>query len=119
LVAFRAARSAQVSSTSVNLDIRVARMLFLSARRDGVLSENPAEFVEGVRQRNGAGSQRRAFTIPELQAVLAIADPEWRSMILFGVYTGQRLSDIASLTWDNIDLQKGELRLTAQKTRAA
>ena len=29
LVAFRAARSAQVSSTSVNLDIRVARMLFL------------------------------------------------------------------------------------------
>ena len=29
LVAFRAARSAQVSSTSVNLDKRVARMLFL------------------------------------------------------------------------------------------
>jgi hypothetical protein len=45
LVAFRAARSAQVSSTSVNLDIRVARMLFLCARRNGVLSENPAEFV--------------------------------------------------------------------------
>jgi integrase len=57
-----------------------------------------------------------AFTIPELQAALSVADPEWCSMILFGVYTGQRLGDIASLTWANIDLLKGELRLSTQKT---
>jgi integrase len=27
---------------------------------------------------------------------------EWRSMILFGLYSGQRLGDIAKLTWANI-----------------
>ena len=97
LVAFRAARSTKVSASSVNADLRVVRMLLLAACRDEVISENPAQFVESVRQRNGEKAQRRAFTVPELQAVLSVADPEWRSMILFGVYTGQRLSDIASL----------------------
>ena len=28
-----------------------------------------------------------------------VADPEWQSMILFGLYTGQRLGDVARLTW--------------------
>ena len=37
-------------------------------------------------------------------ARLSVADDEWRSMILFGLYTGARLSDVASLTWENIDL---------------
>jgi integrase len=45
-----------------------------------------------------------------------VADDEWRSMILFGLYTGQRLSDIASLRWSNIDLPRGELPLVTRKT---
>jgi integrase len=90
-------------------------MLFLAARRDGALAENPAEFVEGVRER-GAAHTRRAFTLDELRAVLAVCDPEWRSMVLCGLYTGQRLSDVANLTWSNIDLQRGELRLQTRKT---
>jgi integrase len=116
LVAYRNFLAERVSSVTANHDLRGAKMLFLAARRDGVLLENPAEFVEGVRQRNGSGTQRRAFSIDELKAILGAADPEWRSMIKFGIYTGQRLSDIAQLTWSNIDLEKGELRLTTQKT---
>jgi integrase len=37
-------------------------------------------------------------------------------MILFGLYSGQRLGDIAKITWSNLDLEKGRLRLTVQKT---
>ena len=37
-------------------------------------------------------------------------------MILFGLYTGQRLGDIARLTWANLDLPGQRLRLTTQKT---
>ena len=29
--------------------------------------------------------------IPELQAIMEIADPEWQSLIRFGLYTGRRL----------------------------
>lgn len=44
------------------------------------------------------------------------ADDEWRGMILFGLYTGQRLGDIATLTWANIDLTRAEIKLTTGKT---
>ena len=61
-------------------------------------------------------TSRRPFTIAEIQCVLAVADPEWRSLVLFGLYTGQRLADIAALTWDNLDLSKNEIRLRSRKT---
>ena len=32
------------------------------------------------------------------------------------LYTGQRLGDLARLTWDNIDLSRGEIRLKTGKT---
>lgn len=115
LVGYRNTLAEKVSARTANHDMRGAKMLFLAARRDGVISENPAEFVEGIRQRNGE-STRRAFSMDEVKAILAVADPEWRSMVLFGLFTGQRLSDIASLTWANVDLGKGELRLTTKKT---
>lgn len=47
----------------------------------------------------------------ELRAVLDSASPEWVSMVKFALYTGQRLSDIAALTRENLDLEKGEVRL--------
>jgi len=97
LIAYRTELTKTLSARTINHDLSVIRMLFLSARRDDVLITNPAEFVEGVRGRTGV--QRRAFTIPQLQAILDVADPEWGSMIRFGLYTGQRLSDIAALSW--------------------
>jgi integrase len=59
---------------------------------------------------------KRPFRLEELRALLDVADPEWRSMILFGLYTGQRLGDIARLTWANLDLPGARIRLTTQKT---
>jgi integrase len=38
-------------------------------------------------------------------------------MIAFGLYSGQRLGDIARLTWNNIDTVRQEIRLLTGKTR--
>jgi integrase len=46
----------------------------------------------------------------------SVADAEWKSLILFGLYTGQRLADIATLTWDHVDLSRNEIRLKTRKT---
>lgn len=48
--------------------------------------------------------------------MLEVADDEWRSMILFGLYTGMRLADVAALTWANLDTARDELRYVARKT---
>ena len=37
-------------------------------------------------------------------------------MILFGLYSGQRLGDVATLRWNNLDLLRNELRLSTRKT---
>jgi len=111
---FRNAEAKTLTAKTVNQGVKVLRMFFKSAKRDLALLENPCEFVDTIRQRGG--SKRRPFTLPELKAVLGVAGDEWKSMILFGLYTGQRLGDIATLTWDNVDLPRNEIRLVTRKT---
>jgi integrase len=90
-------------------------MLMRAARRDGIIVDDPCEFLDSVK-RGTASVKRRAFAEKELQAVLSVCDGEWRSLVLFGLYTGQRLGDLARLTWSNIDLVRNELRLVVSKT---
>jgi integrase len=115
ILEFRNARAKEVSPRTANHDLKCVKMIFKAARREEVLSEDPSEFVETVRRRND-GSGRRAFTLPELRKILNVADPEWKSLIWFGLHTGQRLGDLALLRWSNIDLLRSEIRLTTRKT---
>jgi integrase len=100
---------------TVNRDIKIIRSIFSQARRDGYLFQDPAEGVSILKQRDRA-KPRRPLSIQEIQSILSVADPEWQSLIKFGLYTGQRLADLASLTWDQIDLERSEIRLVTRKT---
>jgi integrase len=111
---FRVAEAERVSARTVNNAIKSIRVFFEDAKRDGLIGENPATEVKVLKV--SATSSRRPFTVDEIKAVLAVADKEWRSMILFGLYTGQRLQDITQLTWENIDLEAKEVRLVTSKT---
>jgi integrase len=84
--------------------------------RQSLLTTNPAALVKVLSKRHAETEQRRPFTLPELKKILAVADNEWKGIILTGIYTGQRLGDIARLTWQNVDLEKNELRLVTRKT---
>ena len=111
---FRNQEAKTLAPKTVNQEMKCLRMLFKAARRDRVISEDPSEFVNATKKaKSGA---RRPFTTEELQRVLAVADDEWKSLIRLGLYTGQRLGDLVALTWQNVDLQRAELRLTTQKT---
>jgi len=103
-----------VSSKTVNHDMKTVKALFKAARRDQLLVDDPTEFIETVKGR--ADASRRPFTVDEVKRVLAVANDEWRSMILFGLYTGLRISDVAMLRWSNIDLEKREITIVVQKT---
>ncbi len=114
ITGFRNGLTGTLAPRSVNHALKGLRSIFKAARRDGVIQDNPTEFVETVR-RTGENEQR-AFTLEELRAILAVSDDEWRGMIKCGLYLGQRLADIATLTWANVDLARGEMKLTARKT---
>ena len=114
ILAFRDSLVGKVSATTVNNDLKSIRMLFRAARRDGYIDMDPAEFVPVVK-RDTENLGRRPFTIEEIRRVLEVADQEWKSLIYFGLFTAQRLGDLAELTWNNVDLERNELHLVTRK----
>lgn len=114
VTAYRDAQAEVVSPRTVNHRMRCLRMIFRDAIRDGLCAEDPTEFVESVR--TGNAQERRPFTLAELRKVMEIADDEWQSLILLGLYTGQRLGDLARLTWEDLDLVGRVLRIRTVKT---
>jgi integrase len=113
VAAWRDAAAAKATPRTANNKLKIVRTLFQSAWRDGLLTDNPAAKVTALQS---AKSKRRPFTLGELKDVLGVATKEWRGMVLAGLYTGQRLKDVASLTWANVDLKSREIRLATSKT---
>jgi integrase len=111
---FRNEQLRVVAPRTVNHDLKHLGMLFRDAKEEGYVIDNPNDFVKRPKNTSGT-SIRRPFTIRELKLVLDVATPEWQSLIKFGLYTGQRLADLASLTWSNVDMQRGEIRLVTRK----
>lgn len=121
ILAYRAHVAASRTSKTVNHNLKAVRMVFRSGVSDGLIAQNPAEFVKTLKHtENDSDAKRRPFTMGELKVLLTISDEEWHSMILFGLYTGQRLGDIAKLRWENIDFERGVFRgVQTQKTGRA
>jgi integrase len=116
LIRFRNHEFNRLSPSTVNFEVKLLKMVFKAARRDGFIVDDPSEFVDIVR-RDQSEKTRRPFTVEELRAILSVCDPEWRSMVLLSLYCGgQRLSDVAALRWVNIDLPRKEIRFQSKKT---
>lgn len=115
ILRFRESLARRVSVSTVNFSLKVLRVAFGQAWRDGYLQENPAAKIATLKMREDEAA-RRPFTLSELERILAAAKDEWRGIILFGLYTGQRLGDIVRLSWRSIDLQKAEVRFLTRKT---
>jgi integrase len=116
IAAFRDARFKhdRISTGTLVLDLKTIRSVFASARRQGILLHNPAETVDLPINRP---VERVVFTPNELCALLNVAPQEWKTLILLGYYLGGRLSDMAALNWDAVDLTSGVIFYTQSKTR--
>lgn len=113
---YRNELASRLSVASANHDLGVVKSYLKHCRREGWLHDNPAEFVDKLKRRHGTALERRPFTRAELTAVLDACPPEWRSMVLFGIYTGQRLGDLRRLKWAHVDLTAGMIRFRTGKT---
>ena len=112
---FRDSQAKELSFSSAQLALKVLRALFQTALKRGVVSQNVAALVDKLKMRGE--SKRRPFTLAELKRILKAArSTEWEGLILFGIYTGQRLGDLARLTWRAIDLEKLQFSIVTRKT---
>jgi integrase len=113
---FRDQEAKELSRSTANLGVKVLRICLGEAVRQGLLPVNPAVRVKLLK--STAESKRRAFTFNEIKRILKVCgdDTEWRGLVLFGLYLGQRLGDLAKLTWRAVDLDTGELAFSTRKT---
>ena len=89
---------------------------FRQAWQEGRIQRNP---IAGVRHLRHSHIEKGTFTPPQIIALLdAAPDPEWRTLILLGYFTGGRLRDLVSLGWSAIDLAESSLVFVQRKTGA-
>jgi integrase len=116
ITGFRDDLAGRLTVGTVNISLKILRTALSQARREGIIDVNEAERVSLLKNRR-TEEGRRPFTLGELRRILDNANEEWRGMVLMGLYTGLRLSDVATLTWLNVDLQQQELTVVTAKTR--
>ena len=121
LAKFRNHLKERVAETTVSNKIKSLRALFSAAQKDGYCLEDPTANLKISRKAASSrnANVRRAFTELELRNLLKKAEGEWKSMILFGIYTGQRLGDLATLKWSAINIQQNSLSIQTRKTSRA
>jgi len=98
---------------TVNLDVKIIRTALNHARRQGVITTNPAEAVELPK---GKGVERGTFTPTEVKMLVDAAGGEWKSLILLAYYTGARLGDCCRMQWADVNLSAPSLTYTQAKT---
>lgn len=116
---FRSDLATRVRAATANKYLRCLRGAWNDAHKQGLLRDNEFTKIELLRESRKEQAQRRAFTLPELKRILEKCSDDWRGLVLMGLYTGQRLSDILNLTWQNVDLQNATICFVTAKTGRA
>lgn len=117
---YRDQLAARYAPATANLYLKIVKSALADAAAEGTMDGNPAAGVKLLRGKAvGPAQPRRALAPAEVAAILAAVpfNDEWHGIILAGIYTGQRIGDIASMRRE--DVRGGWWRFTARKTGAA
>jgi integrase len=107
------------SPGTVNTALAVIQTALEDAFNDHLVDINEATRVQKLDEKSNKKQNRRPFTQEELFKILPYCDPEWKGMVLAGLYIGgSRLGDIADLKWEYVDLATREVRFITEKTDA-
>ena len=72
--------------------------------RHDMLVKNPLSGVRKIDLRGVPKLKRKAYTLSQLNSLLAVLPFKLRCIVLVAVYTGLRRNEIASLTWNDVRL---------------
>ncbi len=103
------------SERAVDLEMAILRHIFKKGVKWGMIENNPFENGEDLffKTRN---NRERALTEDEVKKLVDACPPYLKGIVITGIYTALRKGDILSLKWQNVDLEKGVIRLVEAKT---
>lgn len=111
-------KRSQTTASTVNVLRKILSGFFIRAIKNGQTQINPMLPVKAFKAGRDEEQARRAFTLHEVKDILDKCPNDfWRFMAVSGFYTGQRLGDLITLTWANVDFEQNVLAFTTAKTR--
>jgi integrase len=99
----------RVSASTVNFHRNSLNAFFADAKEvRKIVASNPVKDIAKYKAtKEDIEVSRRPFLESEIRAVYAAAPNDfWRFAIVFGLYTGLRLGNVATLRWREVDLAK-------------
>jgi integrase len=102
---------------TANQSMKVVGAAFNAALKQDHIKRNPCSALDSLAKKARAAATKRAtFTSAQVAKLARAAEGDWKAAILFGYYTGARLSDVANMRWEAIDLDADVIRFTPSKT---
>ena len=106
-----------LATRTVNGNLSTLRTCISEAHALGYTSINVVSAVANLPEAQDGEITRQPFTLEQAKAIFYAAEGDWKGMCMVGLYVGARLRDAANLRWENIDLQKKQIRFRQRKTR--
>lgn len=106
---YKTKRLKEISPVSVNIELRMIKAAFSTAKRWRVTEQNPLEDIPFARVPEQAPL---ALTHEDFQKLLACIRESWfRKLVVFAVSTGMRRGEILNLRWQDVDLTRRTLTI--------
>jgi integrase len=109
---YKAARRKKVQASTVNKELDLLKSLLNRAIEWGYLKVNPSISVRKFKE----DAKEPGFLTPEEGArLMAAAKGQLHTMIVIGLCAGLRKSEMFRLKWEDVDFDRGELRVRISK----
>ncbi|VGO21122.1 hypothetical protein SCARR_03192 [Pontiella sulfatireligans] len=105
--------SSGLSANTYNKHTGFLELLFFVLGKQAGIKKNP--FSEVGREELNTKS-RRELTIAELKEILTKAEGDLQTLLTIGTFTGLRLGDCCTLSWGEVDLDRGLITRIPNKT---
>jgi integrase len=104
-----------LSPRTVNQTVKILKRPFKLALDEGRIDRNP---VAAIRSMRATAARKGVFSPEQITKLVDAAAGDWKGLILAGYFTGGRLTDLARLKWQNVDLVEKTIAFSQKKTGA-
>jgi integrase len=112
--ASRAHPGKTITPCEVNKEVTALKVIFNRGVKHGKLKINPIANVKRLPENN---IRQRVLTSEEFNTLLNVCDIHIRPIVKMAYHMGMRKDEIVRLTWPEVDLKKGFIRLSAERTK--
>lgn len=103
------------SPATLQVKLSAARTLYKALRWSQATEARPFEDVSAGKDPTPAWEKRRPYRNSEVEALLELAEPAERVMVLLGAHAGLRIGEMSDLRWTDLELERGTLRVRSGK----